>query len=366
MFLVGTLGASVRMVGVIEGSADALAAFTKLASGWWSDRVRRRKPLIVTGYAIASAVRPLVAVATSAGQVLAIRLTDRVGKGIRGAPRDALIAASTPSAERGRAFGFQRAADHAGAAIGPLIAWVALQGFGVPLRDVFWLAVIPGTLAVVVAVLGVREQVDHEPDAVSASMPSSISVPISGLRSAPLPTAFWWTLASVVLFTLGNSTDAFLLLRASSLGVPVAQLPLLWLLLHVVKSASSTWGGARGDRVGHRQTIALGWLLYAAIYAAFALASAMWHAWALFAAYGVVFGLTEGAEKALMASLVPADRRGMAFGWYHAAIGVAALPASLLFGSLWDAFGAPTAFLAGSALALAAVTSLSAVRSPSH
>ncbi|MEN9509502.1 MAG: hypothetical protein RLZZ621_2065 [Gemmatimonadota bacterium] len=365
LFLTSQLGASARLIGAIEGGADAVAALVKLGSGWWSDRLRRRKPLIVFGYALASIVRPLVAITTSAGQVLAIRLVDRVGKGIRGAPRDAMIAASTPAQERGRAFGFHRAADHAGAAVGPLLAWIALQWLDIPLRQLFWLAVIPGALAVLVAVLAVREP---DPNAAESPVTPTLVVKsqqVASHASQPvaesLPMPFWWTLGAIVLFTLGNSTDAFLLLRASSLGVPVSQVPLLWLLLHVVKSATSQWGGARGDRVGHRQTIAAGWLLYAVLYAGFAFATSAWHGWALFAAYGVVFGLTEGTEKALVSSLVPAARRGAAFGWYHAAIGAAALPASLLFGSVWDAFGASTAFLVGSGLALFAVASLVAV-----
>lgn len=167
-------------------------------------------------------------------------------------------------------------------------------------------------------------------------------------------------LGAILLFTLGNATDAFLLLRASSLGIPVSQVPLLWLLLHVVKSATSPWGGARADRFGRQRTIAAGWLLYAALYGGFAMAATAWHVWVLFAAYGVVFGLTEGAEKALVAELVPADRRGIAFGWYHATIGIAALPASLLFGTLWDAMGASTAFLTGSGLAVTGVVALGA------
>ena len=364
MFLVGTLGASARFVGIIEGSADALASILKLGSGWWSDRVGRRKPLIVAGYTIASAVRPLMAVATSAGQVLAIRLTDRIGKGVRGAPRDALIAASTPAAERGRAFGYHRAADHAGAAVGPLIAWIALEWMGVPLRHVFWLAVIPGALAVLVALLAVREEDPVRASGPAAVTPPVVPVPATGGAAPSLPSAFWWTLGAILLFTLGNATDAFLLLRASSLGMPVSHVPLLWFLLHVVKSATSPWGGARADRFGRRRTIAAGWLLYAVLYAGFAMAETAWHVWALFAAYGVVFGLTEGAEKALVAELVPAAHRGVAFGWYHATIGIAALPASLLFGTLWDAIGAPAAFLTGSGLALTGVALISLVRSP--
>ena len=355
LFLVGTLGATVSMVGVIEGGAEAVASLLKLASGWWSDRVSRRKPLIVAGYTIASLVRPLVAMAQSASQVLAIRLVDRVGKGIRGAPRDALLAASTPREFRGRAFGFHRAADHAGAVVGPLIALACLQWLGMPVRHVFWVAAIPGALAVLVAIAFVREQRDHVVAVPVASVPVA-SVPVIPASSAVvrLPRSFWVTMLPILIFTLGNSTDAFLLLRASQLGVPTALIPLVWVLLHVVKSASSTPAGAWSDRVGRRPLIVAGWVLYAAVYAGFSLATESWHAWALFGVYGAVFGLTEGTEKALVADLVPAIRRGTAFGWYQAIVGVAALPASIVFGVVWDAYGSPTAFGMGSALAVVA------------
>lgn len=356
LFLVGTLGASVRMVGLIEGAAEAMAALLKVASGVWSDRVSRRKPLIVSGYAIASLVRPLVALAQSGSQVLMIRLVDRVGKGIRGAPRDALIAASTPAAHRGRAFGFHRAADHAGAVVGPLIALACLQWLGMPVRQVFLVAAVPGALAVLVAILFVREQ------APSAEITARRASPAQGeASSTPLPRGFWFALGPMVLFTLGNSTDAFLLLRASQLGVPTALVPLLWVALHAVKSAASTPGGALSDRVGRRPLIVAGWALYAAVYAGFALAEAQWHAWALFGLYGLVFGLVEGSEKALVADLVPAEVRGRAFGWYQGLVGAAALPASILFGWVWDAWSAPVAFGMGAGIALGAAVLMSAV-----
>ena len=363
LFLVGTLGASVSMVGIIEGGAEAVASLLKLASGWWSDRVSRRKPLLVAGYTIASLVRPLVAITQSASQVLAIRLADRIGKGIRGAPRDALLAASTPLAFRGRAFGFHRAADHAGAVVGPLIALTCLQWLGMPVRQVFWVAAIPGALAVVVAIAFVREQRESR----EQRSPREIAPPPVPPVPPPnaLPRAFWITMFPILLFTLGNSTDAFLLLRASQLGVPTALIPLVWVLLHVVKSSASTPAGALSDRVGRRPLIVAGWALYAAVYAGFALATVPWHAWTLFGAYGVVFGLTEGTEKALVADLVAAPHRGTAYGWYHATVGLAALPASLVFGVVWDAYGAPVAFGMGAGLGMMAAVVMSLVRLPS-
>ncbi|HEY2025700.1 MAG TPA: MFS transporter [Gemmatimonadaceae bacterium] len=351
VFLTVVLGANASFIGAIEGAAESTAALLKLASGWWSDRVRRRKPLVVLGYGIATLMRPLVAIARSASQVLLIRVADRVGKGIRNAPRDALIAESVDPSIRGRAFGFHRAMDHVGGVLGPLIAFAVLTWKIAPIRAVFWLAAIPGALSFLVLVIFVRDI----PRETSAPMHAS-----PDLRR-PLGARFWRVLAVILLFTLGNSTDAFLLLRANQLGVPVALAPILWAALHVVKAVSSTPGGALSDRIGRRPTLIAGWTLYAAVYFAFAAARRPWHAWALFAVYGVFFGLTEGSERALVADLVGPERRGTAFGWYNLAIGLGALPASLLFGYVWDRAGASTAFVMGASLALAAAVGLAFV-----
>ena len=349
VFLGTVLGASATSIGVIEGAAESVAALLKFASGWWSDRVRRRKPLVVLGYAIASLVRPLIGIAQAVHQVLAIRVIDRIGKGIRTSPRDALIADSVDPRVRGKAFGFHRSADHAGAVLGPLIAFVLLQRAGVEMRTLFLLAAIPGLLSVLVLVVGVREP-RKQPDT-AAIVAAPVIVP-ARLRS--LDGRFWAVLGIILLFTLGNSTDAFLLLRAADLGVPVAQLPLLWAVLHVVKSASSTPGGALSDRVGRRAPLIAGWLLFAAVYFGFGRATSVWHIWALFAIYGIHFGLTEGTEKALVADLVPASARGTAFGAYNLAISLGALPASVIFGLWWDRSGPQAAFGFGAAMALIA------------
>ena len=352
VFLGTVLGASATSIGVIEGAAESTAALLKFGSGWWSDRLARRKPLVVVGYAIAALVRPLVGLAQSAGQVLAIRVTDRVGKGIRTSPRDALIADSVDSRVRGRAYGFHRAADHAGAVIGPLVAFVLLQGAGMDMRTLFLLAAIPGALAVAVLVAGVREA----PKAASSAPVSGITVEPARLRT--LGRRFWAYLGVILVFTLGNSTDAFLLLRAADVGVPIAQIPVLWALLHVVKSASSTPGGALSDRVGRRPLLIVGWLLFAAVYLAFGRASSVWQIWALFAVYGVYFGLTEGTEKALVADLVPPSARGTAFGGFNLAISLGALPASVIFGLWWDRVGPRAAFDFGATMALLAAVAV--------
>ena len=356
IFLTTVLGTSAAAVGAIEGAAETTSALLKLASGWWSDRASRRKPLVVAGYALASLARPLVAVAQSAAQVLAIRLTDRVGKGIRGSPRDALIAESVDPAIRGRAFGFHRAADHAGAVVGPLIAFALLRWEQLPLRTVFLFAALPGVLSVIVLVLGVRETPRHTRAASATKKAGVPSLDVS------LGRAFWTFLASVLLFTLGNSTDAFLILRANQLGVSVALIPILWAALHVVKSAASVPGGALSDRFGRKPLILAGWAVYAAVYIGFGRATETWHAWALFLAYGTFFGLTEGTQAALIADLVGQARRGTAYGWYYLAVGIGALPASVLFGLIWDRVSPRAAFDVGAGLAFAAALVLLAVR----
>lgn len=350
VFLTATLGASAAFVGVIEGTAESMSALLKLVSGWWSDRVRVRKPFVIAGYILATLVRPLVAVANAAWQVLAVRVTDRVGKGLRGAPRDALIADSVDPSIRGRAYGFERACDNAGAVVGPLIAFALLQWDGLTLRHVFWLALVPGLFAVAVAVWGVREV----PKKVARS-----SVPLD--LSQPMGRRFWAVLGVMFVFTLGNSTDAFLLLRANQLGVSLALTPIIWALLNGVKTLTNTHGGALSDRVGRRPTLVIGWLVYAAVYLAFAHASQQWHAWALFAVYGIYFGFTEGSERALVSDMVPADRRGTAFGWFNLAVGLGALPASLMFGEIWDRVSPAAAFTFGATLAVVAAAGIAVV-----
>jgi MFS family permease len=350
VFLTATLHASAGSLGVIEGAAETTAALLKLASGWWSDRVRRRKPLIAFGYGIASAVRPLVAIAQSATQVLFIRLADRVGKGIRGAPRDALIADSVDPSIRGKAFGIQLTSDHAGAVVGPLIAFAVLNWWHTPLRTVFWMAAIPGAIAVAIAVFLVR---DKPPSAEEQAATIDTTV--------PLPGRFWAALGAITLFTLGNSTDAFLLLRATQLGVPVALAPILWAMLHLVKSTTSTPGGILSDKIGRKPAVVAGWVIYAVVYLLFGRASQAWHAWALFAVYGLYFGLAEGPERALVADIVPGGKRGTAYGWYNLSIGIAALPASIVFGMIWDRAGSAEAFTFGAAVAGLAAIMLAAV-----
>lgn len=344
LFLTGTLGVGAAFVGMVEGAAESVSSLLKLASGWAADRLGHRKALVAWGYGIAAVGRPLISVAGAGWQVLAVRLADRVGKGLRSAPRDAILAESVPEARRGEAFGLHRAADHAGAVAGPLLATALLLLLDGNLRAVFALALVPGLITLAVAVWKVTDP-RPAPPAPGAPPPE---VKLSGL--GPRLTPYLGVLA---LFTLGNASDAFLLLRASQLGVPTALIPLLWGALHVSKACWSLVGGRLSDRVGARGTIAAGWGVYALVYAGFAVAGAAWQAWALFLVYGLFYGLTEAPEKVLVAGLAPAGMRGRAFGAYHFVIGIVALPASLLFGALWDVFGASAAFWAGAGIALA-------------
>jgi MFS family permease len=354
-FLTGTLRAGPAFLGVVEGLAETVAAALKIVSGRLSDRLPRRKPLVVAGYSLSSFARPLVALATAPAHVLAVRLVDRVGKGVRSAPRDALVAEVTRPEDRGRAFGFQRAMDHAGAVVGPLVASAALLAIG-NLRLVFALAAIPAALAVAMLVFGVREEPRGGPP---------LSAPAATDASSPLDPALVRYLGVLALFTLGNSSDAFLLLRAQEAGVALAAIPALWALHHLVKSATSTWGGALSDRAGRRHVILAGWGVYALAYAGFAVVGSPLAVAGLFAFYGLFHALTEGAERALVADLAGDAARGRAFGLFHAVTGAMLLPASLLTGLLWQRFGAPVALGGGAALAgLAALGLLALVPEP--
>jgi MFS family permease len=346
VFLSSVLGASAATLGVIEGTADAAASLLKLASGALSDRMGRRKPLVVGGYALASLIRPLIAFAHTAGTVLAIRVTDRVGKGLRASPRDALIADAAPPELHGRAFGVHEAMDHAGAVVGPLVAYLLLA-MGLGLRSVFLLSALPAAVACLVVVVFVRE---------ARSRPSQ---PVAAAPAVPiLSRPFLGYLLATILFALGNSSDAFLLLRVHDAGLPTQAAPLLWALHHVVKSTTSAKAGELADRLGRRRALAAGWITYAAIYAGFAFARSGWSIAGLFVVYGLHLALVGGAQKALVADLVPAEARARGFGLYHMCVGLAALPASLLFGLLYQRLGAATAFLTGAGLALGAVVLL--------
>lgn len=342
VFLTTQLGASMAFVGLVEGIALSTAGVVKMLSGWWSDKVARRKPLVILGYAVSGLTRPIMALALMSWHVLGARFLDRVGKGIRTSPRDALLADSSAPGQRGAAFGLQRSMDNAGAVVGPLIAWALLTWMTQNYRLIFWIAAVPMVFAVFALAFGIRETAPAPKPTGSATSPFVLTAKFK--RYLPI----------LLLFTLGNASDAFLILRAKGLGIADAMLPLLWVALHLVKTFSSLPGGVLSDKWGRKSLIVGGWLVYALVYFGFGHASAAWHIWALFAAYGFFYGMTEAAERALVADFYPSEQRGRAFGLYNAAIGLGALPASLLMGWLWQQFGVEAAFTTSAALAGAA------------
>jgi MFS family permease len=362
-YLSSVLGAGTVAIGLIEGIAESTATVMHLFSGWFSDRIGRRKGLALFGYFLAAAMRPMVGIATAWQQVLAARFIDRVGKGIRTSPRDALVAQSAPLAIRGRAFGVQRSMDHAGAVIGPLVAMGLLFLLGSPLhnhmgnipeinyRTVFILALIPGLLAVLVLWLGVKEK-PTPPDKTRA-------LPRISLSTLKGPFGIYCLVAT--LFAVGNSSNAFLLLRAQGLGLSIGLIPAGYVLIYIGAAVFSTPAGILSDKLGRKRMLVLGYFISALVYAGFAYARHPAAAWALFGAYGIYIALTDGMQRALAADLSPKEVLGTAMGTFNTLTGLALLPASLIAGALWNIapkgtwpfwFGAITGLLAAILLAI--------------
>lgn len=339
-FVTGTLGGGALILGLLDGAADLTSAVLKLVSGRLADRPGWRKPLILLGYATAVLVRPLIAVANAAWQVVGFRVVDRVGKGIRTPPRDALIAAVSPVEARGRAFGFHRAADHFGAVVGSLAAWYLLTR-GADVRSVIGWSVVPGVLAFVLLAVVLR-----------GAHGSGVREPTAGGAADASGRVFWAPVLALTALTLFRLPETLLLLRLQQQGVAVAAVPLVWAGLHVVRSASSYPGGWLSDRLGPRLAVAAGGVVFAAVAAALAVELGAAGAIAVFLVLGLVAGLTEGAERALVARLAPV-RTGRGFGVYHALTGFAALPAGLAFGAVYQDLGPHQALLA-SAVGVAA------------
>jgi MFS family permease len=369
-----TPAAVVVYIGLMEGLAEMTSSLLKFYSGHLSDRLGRRKSLAVAGYGISSIIRPFTAVATLGWEVLAFRLLDRVGKGIRTAPRDALLSQSISQEIRGRAFSFHRLMDHAGAVLGPLTAGGFLtimlghamlwsQGNATSagpqemaaLRWLFVAAAVPGLAATAILWRWVREKPRLSSPAAEANLKAAAGKEV-------LPPGFFVFLASVVLFTLGNSSDLFLIYFAQkNLGAGLARLLGLWVFLHLAKIAFSLPGGWLADKFGHAAAIISGWIVYVGVYAAMPFASEFKMICLLLLIYGLYYGLTEGAERAMVAQFVPAGGRGRAYGLYHGAVGLATLPASLIFGVFWARLGAETAFFLGAGFALSAVVLLASI-----
>jgi len=354
LFLTRTLGGSAMSLGVIEGVAEAANSALKVVSGWLTDRSGQPKKLVLAGYGLSSAVRPLIGLVTSWPQVLALRFTDRLGKGIRSSPRDAMLARFAPDATRGRVYGFHRAMDHAGAVVGPLLATVYLYFYPEAYRALFSWTLVPGIVVVLLILRLPRTNTRSTPERSEGVPTKSRSDEVGSGEVGQLPRRFYLAMAMITVFALGNASDAFILLRLTDLGVAPVWIPLLWSGLHVVKMTSSIVGGVLSDRFGRRVMIALGYLWYAAIYGAFAWFTALPAVIGVFLAYGLYFGLTEGVEKAWVADMAPAPARGLAFGIYNGALGFGGLAASLVFGLIWTRVSPTAAFLTGASLALAA------------
>lgn len=365
-FLTTVLGATAVSLGVIEGAAEAVSSVLKVMSGRLSDRWRRRKPIVIVGYSLSACARPFISIAGSWVAVLALRFIDRVGKGIRSAPRDAMLADFADRTSRGKVYGFHRAMDHSGAVLGPLLATAFLLAFPNRYRTLFALTAIPG-LATVVLLLWVKEEKrprarsEHIPNPQSPPPPKATADLAEALRAkagliadAKLPKPLVRYLVVLSIFTLGNSTDAFLLLRLTEAAGGPQLIPLFWSLLHVVKMGAALVGGSASDRVGRRPLIAAGWIVYAVVYAGFATSSTLSALLSWFFVYGIYYGCVEGTERALVADFARRTERGSAFGVYNAVTGIGALVSSVVFGAIWSAFGAPAAFASGAALALMA------------
>jgi MFS family permease len=337
LFLANVLGVNKSVIGLIEGIAESTASLLKVFSGWFSDRIGNRKWLMAAGYGISTLSRPIVALATGWHHVMGSRFIDRFGKGIRTAPRDAIIAESSEKTHLGRAFGFHRSMDTMGAVVGPALAFFLLGLFSNNYRWVFWLSMIPGAIAVLLIVLFITEKK-------KASLPHSER---PKLTLKHFDWRFKFFVAIATLFAAGNSSDVFLILRAQQIGVPTVMIPLVYLVFNLVYSLSSIPAGIAADRFGRKRVILLGFLLFAILYYGFAVAGDARAIWVLFAFYGLFMGLTEGIQKAFLATIIPQDFKATAFGVFNTAVGIAAFPASLIGGWLWDHISPSATFYFG-------------------
>lgn len=353
LFITNILGASTVIVGFVGGLSGSADALFRIFSGWYSDKIGNRKKFAVGGYALSAIARPFMYVASGWGLVTGIRVGDRMGKGIREAPRDALLADSLASDERGKGFGLQRAMDTAGAVLGLAAAALIIylvQGtaanLGLPtFRWMVIVGIIPGMLGTLVILFLVREEKKQKAATAAAGVVQ---------KSGGFSTNFKIYLVVLGIFTLGNTSDYFVILRAQNLGNSLILVALILVMFNIIYALASTPAGIISDKIGRRRLIILGWLVYAAVYAGFAIANAPWHVWVLFAAYGIYYALVEGVSRAFVADLVPKERRGTAFGWYYGVLSIALLPASLIAGWMWEAVSPAATFYFGAALSFIA------------
>ncbi len=358
LFLANVLGVKTSIIGLVEGIAESTSTVLKVFSGWFSDRVGKRKPLTVLGYSLSSLSKPFLYFAASWPAVFAVRFVDRVGKGIRTSPRDALIADSTEPGEMGKAFGLHRTLDPLGAVLGTamagfLVLW-SQKGTVILDRSIFrylvLLSLVPAAITVILLVAGVKEPVKPR---IKEKHDKSEKLKLQGF-----PKSFLVFLIINVVFALGNSSDAFLILRAQKLGTTLAGIFFLLAVFNIVSALLSLPAGILSDRLGRKKLLICGWIIYSLVYVGFAYAKISWHIWILYSVYGAYYGITDGAARALVADVVAPGQRGAAYGLYNAAVGISALPASFIAGVLWDKFGSPAPFIFGSVLALAAAVGL--------
>jgi MFS family permease len=361
LFLSNVLGATTTIVGLIGGLSESTDAIFRIFSGWFSDRVGKRKSLAVLGYGISTLAKPFMYLASSWGSVLAIRFGDRVGKGIRSSPRDALIADSISAGERGKGFGLHRAMDTFGAVLGLAIAALIIYlvqggGLALSLKTYQWLVlvgVVPAVLSVLVLLFFVHER--RKPAAAGTGSPTGLKKAVS------FDNRFKLFLVVMAVFTLGNSSDFFVILRAQDLGSSVLYVVLMLVVFNLTYALIALPAGVLSDKLGRRRVIILGWFIYALVYLGFALSSELWQVWLLFAGYGLYYGVVEGVARAFVADLVPKEKRGTAYGFYHGVVGVALLPASLIAGWLWQAVSPAAPFYFGAGLAFIAMLGIMAL-----
>jgi MFS family permease len=354
LFLCNVLGAATTIIGLIGGLSESIDALFRMFSGWFSDRIGKRKSLALAGYTISTIAKPFMCLASTWGMVLGVRFGDRVGKGIRTSSRDALLADSAPPGEWGKSFGFHRAMDTSGAVIGLAIAAVVvylMQGGGLELNlpTYQWLVligIIPAVLSVVILVRFVKEQ-ESRPLSNEGNRPGFNLIKLA----AGFDTRFKLFLVVMALFTLGNSSDFFVVLRAQNMGFSVFQIVIMLILFNANYAAVALPAGKLSDRLGRRRVISMGWGVYTLIYLGFALAGEAWQVWLLFAGYGLYYGVVEGVARAFVADLVPAEKRGTAYGLYHGVVGLTLLPASLIAGWLWQAYSPEAPFFFGAGMA---------------
>lgn len=365
LFLANVLGAATVIIGFIEGVAESTASLLRIFSGWLSDRLGKRKSLAFIGYGLSTLAKPFMYLATTWGMVLGIRFTDRLGKGLRTAPRDALVADSVSIVERGKGFGLHRAMDTAGAAIGLIgaaaVVFLLQRGALELVRDTYQWLVLIGVVPAVLALfmfLFVHEPKKGGGRQRNANLSTSQSSPSYQAAKTGFDIRFKLFLGIVFMFTLGNSSDAFLILRAQNLGNCILYILLMLVLFNIVYAAVSTPAGILSDKLERRRIIVLGWLIYALTYLGFALASVSWQIWLLFAFYGVYYGLAEGVARAFVADLVPQEKRGTAYGLFHGIVGITLLPASIIAGWLWQTISPAAPFYFGACLAFLAVVGL--------